>query len=300
MNEDAHVHSVIRRWRRLPAVVRALLAGAVAGAAGSLPWSLFASANIMYGSAVPWAVIPTALYLYLYWRYVQGEWWPRSTADARRSSSRMNRLPENVWGAALLAGAVGLAAIVLYQRVMSRLVTLPPQTRPDLSQMPLPTVMLLVIMSAVVAGVVEEISFRGYMQKPIEERHGPVLAILATGAMFGFAHFNHPEVTMILLPYYIAVAAVYGALVYFTNSVFPSMVLHAVGNILGSIDLFTRGRSEWQASAAAGRLVWETGPDPSFWLSLGGCIIVGVAAAFAFANLRNVARGSAVPAASLD
>ena len=66
-------------------------------------------------------------------------------------------------------------------------------------------------MASIVAGVVEEASFRGYMQGPIERRHGPVVAILVTGSVFGFAHFTHPEVTLILMPYYLAVAAIYGA-----------------------------------------------------------------------------------------
>lgn len=40
----------------------------------------------------------------------------------------------------------------------------------------------------------EEASFRGYMQGPIERRHGPVVAILVTGTLFGLAHFTHPGV----------------------------------------------------------------------------------------------------------
>jgi hypothetical protein len=41
---------------------------------------------------------------------------------------------------------------------------------------------------------------------------------------------------------------VYGMLVYLTDSTLPSMVLHAGGNIFSAFDLFTRGRSEWQAT----------------------------------------------------
>ena len=84
------------------------------------------------------------------------------------------------------------------------------------------------------------------MQGPIERRHGPVVAILVTGCIFAFAHFTHPEVGLILLPYYVAVAAVYGTLAYLTNSILPSLALHTVGNILAGLSLFTQGRSEWQ------------------------------------------------------
>lgn len=110
-------------------------------------------------------------------------------------------------------------------------------------------------MGSIVAGVVEEAAFRGYLQGTIERRHGPVIAILVTGSIFGFAHFTHPEVTLVLLPYYLAVAAVYGALAYLTNSILPSLVLHAGGNMLSAFDLF-HGRH----FGMAGRLE-STGPD---------------------------------------
>jgi membrane protease YdiL (CAAX protease family) len=195
-----------------------------------------------------------------------------------------------VWGRALFAGGLGLATVVLLQGVMNRLVTLPPQRDLDVSRYPFVTVVLWLLMSATVAGVVEEASFRGYMQGPIERRHGPVSAILVTGSLFGFAHFTHPEVTLILLPYYLAVAAVYGALAHLTNSILPSMVLHAGGNVLGAFDLFARGRSEWQATSNPKPLIWETGADATFWISLGAAVVVGATAVWAYANLAGVVR----------
>jgi membrane protease YdiL (CAAX protease family) len=141
-----------------------------------------------------------------------------------------------------------------------------------------------------VAGIVEEAAFRGYMQRPIERRHGLVVAILVTGTLFGFAHFAHPEVTLILMPYFIAVAAVYGALAYLTNSIFPSMALHAGGNVLGGIGLLMGGRSEWQASAKPEPLIWETGADATFWIACGLLFVVGGAAVGAYVALARVVR----------
>ena len=277
-------------------MVRAILTGSVAAAAGTTPWAVLVSANTKYLPDVPWAVLPTGFYLWFFWSYVRGKGWPRSTAESRRRSCRANHLSGDVWGAAFLAGTLGLISIVLFQRVMNRLVTPPQQQHPDVSQFPFVTVLFWLLMSALVAGVVEETSFRGYMQKPIEQRHGPVIAILTTGVFFGFAHFSHPEVTIILLPYYIAVAAVYGALAYFTNSIFPSMVLHSGGNILSSLDLFAGGRSEWQATSAAGSLIWETGADASFWLSVVAFLTIGSGTVWAYAGLRKATRGAIIPA----
>ena len=231
------------------------------------------SANTRHQSAIPWAVPLMAIYLRLYWRYlVRGSGWPRSTADARRMNARANALPHEAWGPALVAGLLGLASVLLLQGVMSRLVALPQQQDLDVSQYPAVTVLMWVVMSAVVVGVVEETSFRGYLQRPIERRHGPVIAILITGSLFGFAHFAHPEVGLVLLPFYIAVAAVYGALAYFTDSTLPGMVLHAGGNMFSAFDLFTRGRSEWQLSAEAQPLIWETGPDMAFWATVAALV----------------------------
>jgi Type II CAAX prenyl endopeptidase Rce1-like len=145
-------------------------------------------------------------------------------------------------------------------------------------------------MSALVSGVVEETAFRGYLQRPIERRHGPAIAIFVTAAFFGLAHFSHPEVGLVLLPFYLAVAAVYGALAFLTDSTFPSMVLHAGGNIFGALDLFAHGRSEWQLSAAPARLIWETGPDAAFWGTLAALVIVGAVTVWAYAALAATAR----------
>jgi membrane protease YdiL (CAAX protease family) len=248
------------------------------------------AANTKYGPALPWAVPIMAVYLWLFWRYVRGEGWPRSTAAARRASARANGLPADLWGPALLAGVLGLISVLLLQGVLSRVVALPQQRNLDVSQYPVLTVLLWVLMSAVVAGVVEETAFRGYVQRPIERRHGPVIAILVTGSLFGFLHLTHPEVTIALLPYYMAVAAVYGALACLTDSTLPSMVLHGGGNAWSAFDLFTRGRSEWQLSAAPTPLLWETGPDAPFLANAAALLVVAAAAVWAYSELARAAR----------
>ncbi len=163
-----------RLWHRLPVVARALLIGVAVAGAGTMPRAALMSANTRHQSAIPWAVSIMALYLWVYWRYlVRGSGWPRSTADARRMNARAKALPHEAWGPAFLAGLLGLASVLLLQGVLSRLVALPQQRDLDVSQYPAVTVLMWVVMSAVVAGVVEETSFRGYLQRPIErpKRH---------------------------------------------------------------------------------------------------------------------------------
>ena len=273
--------------------MRAVLTGSAVSIAGTVPWAFLVAANTRRLSAWPWAVPVMAMYLWLYWRYVVRGWgWPRSTVAARRRNARANSLTSDVWGLALLAGMLGLVGILLLQGVLSRVVTLPQQRDLDISKYPVSTVVLWVAMSAVVAGVVEETSFRGYVQGPIERRHGPVIAIVLTGVLFWLAHFAHPEVGLVLLPYYIAVAAVYGGLAYATNSTLPSTVLHAGGNMFSALDLFTRGRSEWQLGTAPKSLIWQTGPDVAFWGTLAALLVVGALAAWAYAALGDAARAA--------
>jgi membrane protease YdiL (CAAX protease family) len=283
-------HPIHRLWQSVPVILRAVIAGALVASAGTLPWSFLVSANLKHLSSLPWAVPVTALYLWLFWRYMRGSWWPSSTSEFRRMSCRANNLSSDVWGASIIAGILGLIAIILFQQIMSRLVVLPRQEQPDVTQFSILTVASWLIMSGIVAGVAEETAFRGYMQGPIEHRHGPVIAIVTTGILFGFAHFTHPEVSLILMPYYVAVAAVYGGLAYLTNSIYPGLALHAGGNILGSFDLFTRGRSEWQAPAAPSPLIWQSGMDAGFVILVGAFLVTGGAAIWAYRNLAKVVR----------
>src|SRR4051812_24070014 len=108
-------------WHRLPPSLRALLGGATLATAGTVPWGLLASANLAHGSRVPWAVPPTALWLWLFWRWTRGAGWPRATARARRDAVRANRVAEDAWAAALLAGLLGLGAVMLLMQVTNRL-----------------------------------------------------------------------------------------------------------------------------------------------------------------------------------
>jgi len=282
------VAPLVSIWNRLPVIVRAPITGLLLAAAGTVPWAILVSENLKHAPTLPWAVFPAGLYLSLFWRFVRGVGWPQSSAAARRTLCRANFLSAEVWGMALVAGVFGLAAVVLLQQLMARLIMLPQQQKVDTSQLPFVTVLLWVVMGSLVAGVVEEATFRGYMQGPIERAYGPVIAILVTGSLFGFAHFTHPEVGLVLLPYYLVVSAVYGALAYFTKSILPSMLLHAVGDMFSALDLLASGRSQWQGSSRPILLIWETGPDASFWFAVIAFLVVATVAVGMYATLANV------------
>lgn len=232
--------------------------------------------------------------MWFFWKYVRGAGFPQSTADARRRDCRAFSLPEDVWAPAIGAGILGLWALLLFQGVYGRLVHLPTQSTEDLSGVPMFTVFALLTMSAVVAGITEESGLRGYMQRPLEEHYGPVVAILVTGMMFGFLHFTHKEMTIALMPWYMGVALVYGALAYLTGSILPCVVLHAGGNILGAFLLLATGRAEWETTSVSKTLIWESGADAAFWLTVLGFGAVTTAAIWAYVGLARVVRNSRI------
>ena len=158
--------------------------------AGNLPWGfLLAPANLRFAEAVPWAVVPMAVYLWAYWRFIRGDWGSLDTAATRRQNLRAHPLSADAWMASLFAGLLGFAALFAFLAVMARVVSLPasaPLTAP--AGMPTLTAFLLLSMSSIVAGVTEESAFRGYMQTPIEQRYGVLPAILVSGTIFGLLH----------------------------------------------------------------------------------------------------------------
>lgn len=270
-------------------IARAVLIGVLVVLAGTIPRNLIFAANLRYYASVPWAVPLTAVYLWFFWRYLNGAGPPESTAEERRTSLRANRVAGRVWTWALLAGGLGIVALVLALRVANRLVVLPQQQLPDLAQVPKLTVLALLLMAAPVAGIVEEAAFRGYMQGPIERRYGLAVAILITGTMFAVAHLDF---TLILWPYYLAVAAIYGTVTYLTDSILPAVVLHTGGNIYSNLDLWLHGQAEWQASSGPTTLIWKTGADRSFWFSSLALLIVTAGTVWGYFRLARATRKS--------
>jgi membrane protease YdiL (CAAX protease family) len=293
---------MLSSWRRLPTAVRAVLAGLAVLLAGNVPWGGIAGVPMLAGSnmralvAVPWATLPMLLYLFVYWQYLGGRGWPRATAEARRESLRANGLSADVWGMSLLAGFVGLAATLPLLRIMGRLVALPAEAQPIATPagMPLVTMSILLITASIVAGVTEEAAFRGYMQGPIERKYGALVAILVTGTVFGLAHYNHhPTAVLVLLPYYIAISAIYGGLAAATNSILPGLALHVGGDVFSFVRLWTTGQPEWQPASTSPPLVWQTGVDFAFVRSVIVFAVLCAAAAWAYRATRRVAREQA-------
>jgi len=256
-------------------ILSAIVSGAGVLLAGSLPWGVvLAPLNLRIAPVVPWTIVPMTIYLWAYWGYVGGRLGSPATAAARRQRLRARAVSPAVWPIAIVAGLIGFGALLtlvtLMARVMAMPATPPIQAPPGT---PPATMFTLLIMSSVVAGVTEEASFRGYMQGAIEQRYGLAAGILVSGTMFGVLHFpNHPNAVLQMLPYYIAVSALYGGLTWATHSILPALVMHVGGDVWSLTRLWLTGRPEWQMSSMPPALIWETGLDANFVMTLAALI----------------------------
>jgi membrane protease YdiL (CAAX protease family) len=283
-------------------VITAVMTGILVLLAGNLPWAGFgrmnglAAWNFRIWTAVPWALVPMGLYLWAYWRFIGGSQSQSAGAAARRLHLRANSLPRRVWVASLGAGALGFATLLVLLSVAARLVRLPasaPIITPP--QMPVLTGFLLLAMQSIVAGVTEEAAFRGYMQSMIERRYGVAAAILVNGVVFGLLHFsNHPADVLTLLPYYVAVSAVYGGLTWAADSILPALVLHSVGDVVVLTRWWLTGLPEWQVSAASPPLVWGGGIDTSLVATTFAGVALVAVTGWAYTIIHNARVGSLV------
>ena len=91
-----------------------------------------------------------------------------------------------------------------------------------------------------------------------------------------------------MLPYYVAVSAVYGGLTWAADSILPALVLHAAGDVVVLIRWWLTGRPEWQIGSTSPPLVWETGVDSHFLLTGTASVALVAAAAGGYMVVRTL------------
>jgi membrane protease YdiL (CAAX protease family) len=287
MGVDSSTPLIVRIWRRIPVILRALIVGELVVSVGGIVEFLI-PVNLKLSPTIPWLLPATLLWLWIFWRYLDGKGWPRATAQRRREDLRARSLPGKVWVWSLVAGGLAMVSVVSLSFVTVRLANIPRDAFKlpiDLSALPPATLVSVLLAISVVAGVVEEAGFRGYMLSQIERRHGWTVAIIITGLAFFLDHyFSHAYATFAFLPFFMAVSVLHGILVYMTRSILPSVVLHAVADcivipiqygIVGSLPVSP---------------VWKTGVDASFVTFVALTLIFGIASVPAFRRLAAVTR----------
>jgi membrane protease YdiL (CAAX protease family) len=250
-------------WARIPVTARAILAGLLIGLGGANVWSIL---PLVLGGRLT-AVAAEVVFLVLYIAWARGLAVPRSTARARADAFRWGPLTGAQWAWGLLA-AVAFAATANAALVVLFRLTLFPATEfhrgYDLSF--IPTVWarwLVVLVSAVSAGICEETGFRGYMQRPIERRHGPLIAILISTQFFTLAHANKAWLTTGVMPVVLALGLLLGTLAWASRS----LVFCIVGHSLMDVGLFAYWWTQI-AGVFSEKPIWVTGLDAPFVLAV--------------------------------
>ena len=103
---------------------------------------------------------------------------------------------------------------------------------PDLSAFPTTSYRWsMFIMGGVMAGVVEEAAFRGYMQTGLE-RHHRENAVRITSLVFVAAHITQGLGAVLLLgPGLFAASMLYGSLARRTGTILPGIAIHVLGDL---------------------------------------------------------------------
>jgi membrane protease YdiL (CAAX protease family) len=268
--------------RRVSVVVRAIITGLIVTLAASLPCGYLVQGNLKIATQIPWAAPVVLAYVFLYLKYLRGWGWPRSTAVSRRDSLRAAGLSWPAWRWSLLSGICAFAASIALLSVVRRLVAWPAaeaEFPPRLSGL---FIVITLLVSAVVAGVSEEAGFRGYMQRMMERRYGPVFAILVTSIVFGLTHVTHGLRPLPLLFDGIW-GGLYGILAYFSGSIVPGIILHS------SLD-FIEFLAAWKGVLGSRPLIWRSGLDLQLMIVSAAAIIFALAAVRAFRRLAAITR----------
>lgn len=202
--------------------VGAGLLGAGAGLVLWLLWYLVLTGAFALEprAAIAWAAAVTVTFL---WMHAVPMRWNRRL----RTWSRLRWPPAGLgWTAALAPGLLLLLASLSVLLLALGLAT-PDQTPAPLAEfMERPWGALAFVAIATLAvPVMEEVGFRGWVQRPLERRIGAQAAIGVTAVLFAAVHLGSS-----LFPARVAGGLVLGHAVYATRSVWTGILLHASWN----------------------------------------------------------------------
>jgi membrane protease YdiL (CAAX protease family) len=102
----------------------------------------------------------------------------------------------------------------------------------DLSFIPSPALRwVAVVISAASAAICEETGIRGFMQQPIEQRHGVRVAVLISSFFFMALHLNQAWSTLGMVPIVFGVGLMLGTLAWSSDSLLPGIIGHFVMDV---------------------------------------------------------------------
>lgn len=218
-----------RFWNRVPLVLKAILTGFVVSTLGVVTWPLIGTTVPM-----PWAFIVMVGVLWAYLKYFRGHWGPERTRAYRARMFRSPVLPRRTWLLSLFA----IVLIVLIEQsglvVTFRLMDFPAdkfsQEYGFIESIPPWAGWLAIIMISAVAGICEEIGFRGYMQVPLEKRYSPLISIAIVSVVFVLVHLHQAWSGPIIVHIFF-ISVLFGSIAYYSGSLIPGIIAHFIMDV---------------------------------------------------------------------
>ncbi len=211
-------------------IVKAVLSGCAVAVVGLGVWGGLLTAGSMWRDVMPLAVPIMGGVLILGAAYLRWSRWPKAGRAYRRAGLRFNRVRLHAFVLSLVAGwSTMLSSFCLY--VAHRTVAgMGGEGALALPNAPFTSLLPGLLMAAFVAGAVEEVAFRGFMQGAIERRLGIVPAVAISGFVWALFHTNHSyfgEEALVWFAIFLAVSTMLGAVAYRTDSLIPGIAVHA-------------------------------------------------------------------------
>jgi len=245
-------------WASLTISLRAVISGLLITFAAINVWPL-----LLLNLGVGLASLAEAIFLGLFLWWTGGGGPPRTTQAARATAFRRGRLSPTQWFWGVIAALFFAATIHASIVLLFRFVSFPMaafRDGYDVSFIPTqPLRWLAVVVSATSAGICEETGLRGYMQRPIEQRHGATVAILISSLFFTTLHLTKAWATPGMIPIVFGAGVLMGLLAWSSRSLIPGMI----GHVVMDVGLF----AYWWTGIAGdftARSITDTGVDRPF------------------------------------
>ena len=254
-----------RFLQRIPVPIKAVLMGITVYAIGEFS-SLIAVGSIPF----PFSVIALFLTLFLYLGYFSGRLGKKDSLSVRfrAENFRSISLSKNVWWWGVLAALVFVVVQQSMFVVTFRIFEYKPEVmltfQHQIRDLPRELWWFYAIVSALIAGIAEEVGFRGYMQIPLEKKYKPWIANTTVSVIFLLFHLNQAWAEPSMYGILFLSSILIGMLVMASNSLIPGIIAHF------AVDIFNF--SYWWSNLAGEfqyRPIAETGMDGHFLVWIG-------------------------------
>jgi membrane protease YdiL (CAAX protease family) len=269
-------------WTRVPVIIRAVFGGILIGMIAANIWPI-----LLLRIGIPTAAGVELAFLALYVWWAAGGGPPARFKELRADYFRVRSISATQWIWGMLAAVAFAATIHAAIVLLFRVVPFPSAAFHqgyDFSFIGSRHLQWFAcVISALSAAVCEETGFRGYMQRPIENRHGPVVAILISSLFFMLIHLTKDWALVGMVPIVFGAGLLLGTLARASGTLAFCML----GHWIMDIGLFAYWWTQI-AGTFTQRPISEVGMDKAFFIESGVFTLALLLMLTATARLRKL------------